>query len=285
MDNSEKRWVESGALYVVATPIGNLSDMTERAKQVLEEVDFVAAEDTRVSGKLLSVFGLHKSTVNYFEHNKMEMGEKIVSRLLGGESCAIVTDAGTPAVSDPGEQLVRLAHEKGVKVVPIPGACAAIAALCASGLPSARFTFEGFLPRNNKERKQRLEECSTERKVMIFYEAPHRFGKTLSEMLDVFGDRRIFIARELTKINEELIHTTLSEAVNLFSEKEPKGEFVFIVNGANNNEDNLFWESLTIHEHVEFYVQSGFSSMDAIKQVAKDRGVAKNEIYKTIMKK
>lgn len=280
--SSASGWVEPSCLYVVATPIGNLSDMTARAKEVLAEVDFVAAEDTRVSGKLMSLFGIHKSTVNYFEHNKAEMGKKIISRLLGGESCAIVTDAGTPAVSDPGEDLVKLAHENGIKVVPIPGACAAIAALCASGFPSTRFTFEGFLPRVGKEKKKRLEECATENKVMIFYEAPHRFSKTLAEMLEAFGDRRIFIAREITKLNEELITTTLSEAVDMYTEKEPKGEFVFIVEGASAKSADNFWQDMDIPSHVSFYTDKGMSSMDAIKQVSKDRCVAKNEIYKAV---
>ncbi len=281
------KWVESGALYVVATPIGNLSDISERALAVLREVDFIAAEDTRVSGKLLSLLlpGVKKSIVNYFEHNKGVMGEKVTERLLNGESCAIVTDAGTPAVSDPGEDLVRLAHEKGVKVVPIPGSCAAVTALSASGMPSVRFTFEGFLPRDGKEKKERLEECASEKRTMIFYEAPHRIAKTLAEMKEYFGDRRLFIARELTKLNEELYTTTLSEALSAFESKEPKGEFVLVIEGKKENADDAFWKSMTIEEHVDFYTEKGLSSMDAIKQTAKDRGVAKNQIYKAVMKK
>lgn len=292
MDNAdlisaEEKWVEKGVLYVVATPIGNLSDITVRALSVLRGVDFIAAEDTRVSGKLVSVLlpGTKKSIVNYFEHNKGTMGKKIIERISGGESCAIVTDAGTPAISDPGEELVRLAHESGVKVVPIPGSCAAVSALCASGMPSVRFTFEGFLPRESKEMKERLEECASEKRTMIFYEAPHRIAKTLSSMLEHFGDRKLFIARELTKLNEELYTTTLSEALSEFTEKEPKGELVLVIEGKKNSTDDAFWNEMTVSEHVDFYIDKGLSSMDAIKQAAKDRGVAKNEIYKAVMKK
>lgn len=288
LDNNEavsSKWVEAGTLYVVATPIGNLSDFTERAREVLAGVDFVAAEDTRVSGKLMSLFGIKKGTVNYFEHNKKEMGSRIVERLKSGESCAIVTDAGTPAISDPGEELVRLCHENGVKVVPVPGACAAISALCASGMNSVRFSFEGFLPRDNKERSQRLEECAQDKHTMIFYEAPHRIVKTLTDMLDAFGDRELFVAREITKINEELFLTTISGALEVFSQKEPRGELVLVVGGASNQESDCFWSEMSIGRHVEFYVEKGLSQMDAIKLCAKDRHVAKNEIYKAVMKK
>lgn len=270
-------------LYVVATPIGNLSDMTERGKRILSEVDFVAAEDTRISGKLLSLYGIKKPIVNYFEHNKAEMGEKIAARLLGGESCAIVTDAGTPAISDPGEELCALCHERGICVVPIPGCSAAITALSASGMPSRRFTFEGFLPRDKKEQEEALSECINEKRTMIFYEAPHRLRKTLDTFLSVFGDRKICLAREITKLNEEIVRTTLKDAVEVYKEKEPRGEYVIIIEGAKNTGSDSFWKDLTVEAHVEFYISQGLSKMDAIKKAAKDRGVPKNDIYKEMI--
>lgn len=270
-------------LYVVATPIGNLSDMTERGKRILSEVDFIAAEDTRISGKLIGLYGIKKPLVNYFEHNKAEMGERIVSRLLAGESCAIVTDAGTPAVSDPGEDLCKLCHEKGIRVVPIPGCSAAITALSASGMPSRRFTFEGFLPREKKEQKELLEELQNEKRTMIFYEAPHRLKRTLDAFLEAFGDREICMAREITKLNEEIIKTTLSEAVRIYTEKEPRGEYAIIIAGTTDVDTDCFWKCMDISEHVEFYISGGLSKMEAIKKTAKDRGVPKNEIYKEMI--
>ncbi len=279
-DNKE---VQPRTLYVVATPIGNLSDMTERGKRILSEVDFVAAEDTRISGKLLSLYGIKKPLVNYFEHNKTEMGEKIVSRLADGETCAIVTDAGTPAISDPGEELCALCHKNGIKVVPIPGCSAVISALSASGLPSRRFTFEGFLPREKKEMNEILEECKTEKRTMIFYEAPHRLCKTLDAFYSAFGDRRICLARELTKLNEEIFRTTLKSSIELYKEKEPRGEYVIIIEGTKDNSAESFWKNMSVKEHVEFYIVSGLSKMDSIKSVAKDRCVPKNDIYKEMI--
>lgn len=285
--NTEKDEITKEAqprtLYVVATPIGNLSDMTERGKRILSEVDFVAAEDTRISGKLLNLYGIKKPLVNYFEHNKSEMGEKIISRLLGGECCAIVTDAGTPAISDPGEELCDLCHKSGINVVPIPGCSAAISALSASGLPSRRFTFEGFLPRDKKEAGEILEECKSEKRTMIFYEAPHRLCKTLDSIYCALGDRRICLAREITKLNEEIVRTTLSEAIGIYKEKEPRGEYVIIIEGAKERVSDVFWQNMTIREHVEFYIDGGLSKMDAIKKVAKDRNVPKNDIYKEMI--
>ncbi len=280
---NENKEAQPRTLYVVATPIGNLSDMTERGKKILSEVDFVAAEDTRISGKLLTLYGIKKPIVNYFEHNKSEMGEKIVSRLSGGESCAIVTDAGTPAISDPGEELCALCHENGINVVPIPGCSAVISALSASGMPSRRFTFEGFLPREKKEMTEILEECKNEKRTMIFYEAPHRLRKTLDAFYASFGDRSICLAREITKLNEEIFRTTLGEAIELYKEKEPRGEYVIIIEGAKKSQGEKFWESLTASEHVEFYISQGLSKMDAIKKTAKDRGVPKNDIYKEMI--
>lgn len=276
--------VNPGTLYVVATPIGNLSDMSERGKKILGAVDFIAAEDTRVSGKLLGLYGLKNSFVNYFEHNKAEMGEKITARLLAGESCAIVTDAGTPAVSDPGEELCDLCHKKGITVVPVPGCSAAITALCASGLPSRRFSFEGFLSRDNAEAREILEECKNEKRTMIFYEAPHRLKKTLETFREAFGDgRRVCLARELTKLNEEILRTTLGDAVKTYETKEPRGEYVIVIEGKTSEDGAEFWKDLSVCEHVDFYIAQGMPKMDAIKQTAKDRGVPKNSIYKELL--
>ena len=273
--------IEKNTLYVVATPIGNLSDISERAKKVLSEVDFVAAEDTRVSGLLLSHFGIKKSILNYFEHNKKVAGEKVVSEILSGKSCALVSDAGTPAISDPGTELCEYARKNGIKVVPIPGACAAISALSASGFDSRRFIFEGFLPQDSSK-EDILTSVTNEKRTVIFYEAPHRLAKTLREFYDAWGEREICLARELTKINEEFLFTTLSEAIEYYSEKDPRGEYVIIVKGVNDKSE-AFWEKLTVEQHVAFYQDKGLSKMDAIKMCAKDRGVPKNNIYKQMI--
>lgn len=272
--------IEKGCLYVVGTPIGNLSDITERAKYVLSNVSFVAAEDTRVSGKLLSVLGIKNSFVSYHEHNKNVAGKAILERLLAGEAGAIVTDAGIPAISDPGEDLVRLCKESGVKVIPVPGACAFVTALSASGFASRRFSFEGFLPTDKSERAEVLEDYKNDTKTVIFYEAPHRLVKTLELMYEAWGDRKICLARELTKLNEEILVTTFSEALGMYEEKEPRGEYVLIVAGAEKKNSESFFENMTIEEHVEFYENQGMRKMDAIKACAKDRGLAKNEVYK-----
>ena len=274
---------EKSALYVVATPIGNLADITDRAKKVLAEVDFIAAEDTRVSGILLSKFNIKKSIINYFEHNKKAAGKRIVEELSAGKSCALVTDAGTPAISDPGTELCAQVRENGFKVIPIPGACAAVAALSASGFDSRRFIFEGFLPQNG-EKELVLSSLVNEKRTVIFYEAPHRLKKTLAEFSEALGrcERRICLARELTKINEEFIITTLSEAEAIYSDKEPRGEYVIIIEGTKNDGEK-FWENLSVAEHVTFYTEKGLSKMDAIKACAKDRGVPKNSIYKEML--
>ena len=272
--------IERGALYVVGTPIGNLSDITERAKYVLANVNFVAAEDTRVSGKLLSCFDIKNSFVSYHEHNKAQAGKQIVERLQTGETGAIVTDAGIPAISDPGEDLVKLCHENGIKVIPVPGACAFVTALSASGFPSRRFSFEGFLPTDKKEMNEVLDDYKNDRKTVIFYEAPHRLVKTLETMYSAWGNRKICIARELTKLNEEFLVTSLEDALEMYKSKEPRGEYVLIVGGAEQNESANFFENMTIEEHVEFYEKQGLRKMDAIKACAKDRGVPKNEVYK-----
>jgi len=275
----ERNKTEGGALYLVATPIGNMADISERAVKVLSEVDFVAAEDTRNSGLFLSRLGLKKPLVTYFEHNKATAGPEIVERLLAGESCALVTDAGTPAISDPGEDLVRLCAAAGVTVHPVPGCCAGISALSVSALPTARFIFEGFLPVSGKERRERLEELSGNKLTSILYEAPHRLIKTLADLTAACGgDRRISVCRELTKLNEEVIRGTLDDVSAHFAETEPRGEFVLILEGGTPAGSTGF-DSLTVREHVDSYIGRGFSEKEAIKAVARDRGVHKNEIY------
>ncbi len=277
----EKNKIEQGVLYLVATPIGNLSDLSERAIKVLSGVDFIAAEDTRNTAKLLSCFGISKPLVSYYQHNRTERGEQICKRLLEGEACALVTDAGTPAISDPGEDLVRLCGEKGIKVTFVPGACAAIAALALSGLFTGRFAFEGFISGAKGERRQRLEALSGEERTLIFYEAPHHLKETLADFYVAFGDRKITLCRELTKINEEIIRTTLSKAVEYYNDIAPRGEFVLIVEGQRASEQ--FWADMTPAEHVKFYIDGGMTKNEAVKAAAKDRGVPKNEIYKTVI--
>jgi len=278
----EKNKVEKSTLYLVATPIGNLSDITYRAVKVLSEVDFIAAEDTRNTPKLLSKYNIKKPLVSYFEHNKREKGEYIVSRLQAGESCALVTDAGTPAISDPGEDLVVLCRERGIKVVSIPGACAAITALTLSGLPTRRFCFEGFLPSAKTERKQRLRELEAEKRTIIIYEAPHRLLSTLDDIYAALGDRKIALCRELTKINEETDFTTVSAAIASYKEKQPRGEYALVIDGAAENTGKEF--DMCVQEHVEMYISQGMSKMDAIKAAAKDRGVPKSQVYAEINK-
>ena len=285
MEQNEKNKVEASTLYLVGTPIGNLADMTERAKKVLSEVDFIAAEDTRNSMKLLSCFGIHAELVSYYEHNKRESGQRIVSRLLGGESCAIITDAGMPAISDPGEDLVRLCSEAGVTVRVVPGASASVSALALSGLPTARFAFEGFLPAQKSDRRKRLDGLKNEERTMIFYEAPHKLRATLDDMLDAFGkDRRIALCRELTKLNEDTERTTLEGAVATYKEREPRGEYVLVIEGGSgeSSEDNPLL-SLSPEDHVAHYEELGMKRMDAIKAAAKDRGMSKSDLYKILL--
>ena len=281
----EKNRVEGGKLYLVATPIGNLADLSERAVKVLSEVDFIAAEDTRNSMRLLSHLEIHKPMVSYFEHNKRERGEQILARLQNGESCALITDAGTPAISDPGEDLVALCAEHGVSVTSVPGAVASITALTVSGLPTGRFCFEGFLSTNKAERRQRLEELKSEPRTMLFHEAPHKLKNTLEDFRRAFGDdRRIAICRELTKLNEEVLRMTLAEAAEYYKTTEPRGEYVLVIDGAVQDTSAVaFWADMDIPTHVSHYVSLGMSKMDAIKQAAKDRGVAKNEVYKMVL--
>ena len=283
-EGEEKNRIIGGTLYLVTTPIGNLSDLSERAKKVLAGVDFVAAEDTRNSSKLLSIFGIKKPMVSYYEHNKRERGEVICARLEAGESCALVTDAGMPGISDPGEDIVKLCAERGIRVTAVPGPCAAMTALTLSGLFTARFAFEGFLTTNRGERTKRLQALKTDDRTLIFYEAPHKLKATLADLFEAFGDRKISLCRELTKLNEEIIRTRLSDAVRLYDEREPRGEYVLIVEGASEAESlsEAFWQGITVAEHVEHYISAGLSKMDAVKACAKDRGVPKNEIYREV---
>lgn len=274
----------AGTLYVVPTPIGNMSDITARAKETLEKVHFIAAEDTRVSGRLLQLLDIHSSLVSYHEHNKEKSGKAIVNRLLDGEDCALVTDAGTPAVSDPGEDLVRKCRKAGINVVALPGPCAAITALSASGMPSGRFSFEGFLPQSNKEREEYLRSVCKDTRTMIFHVSPHDTEKDLTDLIAFLGNREAVLAKEITKINEKYFPLTLSQIKEGFNSGEinPKGEFVLIVHGYEADETDMFWADMTVTQHFEYYVNMGLSKMDATKAVAKDRGVPKNEIYKEL---
>ena len=276
----EKNKTMPRTLYLVATPIGNLADISERAIKVLSEVDFIAAEDTRNTQRLLTYFGINRPLVSYHEHNKASCGEKLVERILAGESCALVTDAGTPAISDPGADLVSLCAERGVTVSSIPGACASIVALTLSALATERFCFEGFLPVPNKERKKRLDALIKEERTILFHEAPHKLRTTLDDMRKAFGDdRKITLCRELTKLNEEVIRTTLGGACAIYEEREPKGEYVLVLEGSSAT-DTLPETELTIEAQVEYYINNGMSKMDAIKATAKSRGIPKNDVYK-----
>ena len=280
--SQEKNAIVGGTLYLVATPIGNLADLSERAVKVLSEVDFIAAEDTRNTQKLLSVLSISKPMVSYFEHNKRERGEQIIERLQSGESCALVTDAGTPAVSDPGADLVVLCAERGVNVTSIPGCCAAITALTLSALPTGRFTFEGFLSTNKAERREHLDSLKGEKRTMILHEAPHKLRATLQDLAAAFGgERRISLCRELTKLNEEVVRTTLQGAIALYEQKEPRGEYVLVIEGAAEDakQENAFWQNMSVPEHVQYHMDAGMSQKDAIKAAAKERGVHKSEVY------
>ena len=280
----DKNRIEGGTLYLVATPIGNLDDLSLRAIKVLTGVDFIAAEDTRNSAKLLAYLGISKPMVSYHEHNRRERGPRIVERLRSGESCALITDAGTPAISDPGEDLVSLCAAEGVTVTGVPGCCAGIDALTLSGLPTARFCFEGFLSVNKSERKQQLARLAKEDRTMLLHEAPHKLRGTLADLLDTLGgERRVSLCRELTKRNEDVHRTTLSEAVAFYQSHDPRGEYVLVVEGGTAVIAESFWQGLTIPEHVSHYIAQGMRKNDAIKAAAHDRGVSKNEIYQQVL--
>lgn len=272
----------SGTLTLVGTPIGNLSDFSPRAVQALEECDFIAAEDTRVSLVLLNHFGIRKPLVSYFEHNKRERGEMICQKLLDGENAVLVTDAGMPAISDPGEDLVALCHEKGIPVTVVPGPSAVVTALAVSGMPSGRFTFEGFLSVSRRSRREHLDEIRDERRTMIFYEAPHKLLSTLEDMLAALGNRRICLVRELTKLHEEIFRTTLAEAVAHYRETPPRGEFVLIVEGAQKKEE----APVSLEDAVQLarcrMDKEGLSASMAAKAVAAETGLKKGDIYKAL---
>ena len=269
----------SGTLYLVATPIGNLGDFSPRAQETLAQADFIAAEDTRVSLKLLNHFGIRKPLVSYHEHNQASAGQAILQRLLSGESCALVTDAGTPAVSDPGEGLVRLCALAGVPVIAIPGCCAAVNALAVSGLPTGRFCFEGFLPMSKKERRERLAALQTEERTMLFHEAPHKLRSTLLDLRDAFGpDRRLSLCRELTKLHEETLRLTLGEAVAYYGTAEPKGEFVLVLEGAPQRERS----EVSLEAAAAMVLrrrEEGEKLKDAVKEVAQHTDLPRNELY------
>lgn len=282
VSSEDKNAVIGGVLYLVATPIGNLSDLSERALKVLSDVDFIAAEDTRNTGSMLARFEISKPMISYFEHNKRERGEIIADRLESGESCALVTDAGTPAISDPGEDIVRLCAERGIPVSSIPGCCAAVTALTLSGLPTSRFAFEGFLSTAKSERDERLTELQNEVRTMIFYEAPHKLKNTLADLYKYFGDRKISLCRELTKINEEVCRTTIYEAIKIYEEKDPRGEYVLVVGGADKKKAQEEYPADPV-EHVKALMDSGMKKMEAVKTAAKLRGEDKNDIYKLVL--
>ena len=273
----------AGTLYLVATPIGNLGDFSPRGVETLERADFIAAEDTRVSMKLLNHFGIKKPLVSYHEHNRASAGQTILARLLAGETCALVTDAGTPAISDPGEDLVRLCGENNIAVEAIPGCCAAICALAVSGLPTGRFTFEGFLPANKKERRTALLRLQGEERTMVFHEAPHKLRATLSDMAEILGDRPVALCRELTKLHEETLRTTLSAAVALYAEREPRGEYVLVVAGARPMEE----PAVTLEEgvsRVQCLREDGIKMKEAVRSVAGQTALNKNELYDAVLK-
>lgn len=275
-----------GKLYLVATPIGNLGDFSPRACEVMREVDFIAAEDTRVTHKLLTALGLPpRPMVSYYEHNRRQRGEEVLRRLLAGESCALVTDAGMPAVSDPGEDLVALAAENGIEVLPVPGCCAAVCGLAASGLPTGRWCFEGFLSVNKKARREHLDALKDEKRTMIFYEAPHKLRATLDDLRSAFGDgRRIALSRELTKLHEQTLRCTLAEAAAYFAENAPRGEFVLTVEGAPDaapaDEDARMEEALC---EVSRRTAAGETRKDAVKAVSASMGVKKNALYQRVI--
>ena len=280
----EKNPVLGGTLYLVGTPIGNLADISERAKKVLSEVDIIAAEDTRVAGKLLSCLGIRGELISYYEHNRAERGREIVSHLLAGKSCALVTDAGMPAVSDPGQDLVKLCAEENIPVTAVPGPCAAITAVALSGLDVDKFFFEGFLPRQSKEKRERLELIAMIPATVILYEAPHRIKTTLKELYAALGNRKCALCRELTKLNEEIIRTDLAAAAELYDSAEPRGEYVIVIEGSDGSKLTASSEkeeltALNPEEHVAHYENAGKKRMDAIKAAAADRGMTKSELY------
>ena len=277
----------AGILYLCATPIGNLQDMTPRVVETLKEVDLIAAEDTRNSIKLLNHFEIKTPMTSYHEYNKVEKAVYLIEQLQQGKNIALITDAGTPAISDPGEVLVRMCHKENITVTSLPGACALITALTLSGLNTRRFCMEGFLPSDKKEKKDILEELKSESRTMIVYEAPHRLTKTLAELYEVLGDREIALCRELTKKFESVLKMTLKEAMAYYEENEPRGEYVLVIEGKSREEKKQEmieeWEKMSIEEHMAFYENQGVDHKEALKKVAKDRGVGKRDIYQYLI--
>lgn len=269
----------SGILYLCATPIGNLGDISARCVEIFENVDIIACEDTRRTLQLLNHFGIKKQLTSYHEHNKAEKGEIIVNMLKSGKNVALVSDAGTPAISDPGEDLVKLCIKNELNVTSVPGPVAAVNALILSGLSTSRFSFEGFLSVNKRHRFEHLESVKNDTHTLIFYEAPHKLKRTLADMLEILGNRRLALVRELTKIHEEVIHTDLESAQSLYSENSPKGEFVLVIEGAAEVETENFWDTLSVSEHIDFYINDGLKKTEAIKKVAKERGLLRHDVY------
>ena len=278
----------SGKLYLCATPIGNLEDITFRAIKVLESVDLIAAEDTRHTRKLLTHYGIKAKLTSYHEHNKYEKADELVQKMLDGAAIALVTDAGTPGISDPGEELVKKCYEAGIEVTSLPGASALVVALSMCGLSSRRFVFEGFLPAEKKERKEALARLQEETRTIVLYEAPHHVLDTLRELEKTLGARSIRILRELTKIHESVLAFSLPEAIRYFEETEPKGEMVLVIEGKDPeeilSESRKEWEKVSMAEHVQHYLMQGLSEKDAMKQVAKDRGISKRDVYDEVKK-
>lgn len=278
---------KTGTLYLCATPIGNLEDMTFRAVRMLSEVDLIAAEDTRNSIRLLNHFDIHTPMTSYHEYNKIEKGRSLVGRLLEGQDIALITDAGTPGISDPGEELVRMCMDAGILVTSLPGACACVTALTISGLSTRRFCFEAFLPADKKERKQILEELKEETRTIVLYEAPHRLKRTLEELCEALGDRKVSLCRELTKKYETVLSMRLTEACAYYEQTEPRGEYVLVLEGRSRasieEEQQKAYEALPIREHMKRYESQGMDRKEAMKQVAKDRGVPKREIYQALL--
>lgn len=278
----------AGILYLCATPIGNLEDMTFRVIRILKEVDLIAAEDTRNSIKLLNHFEIKTPMTSYHEYNKVDKARVLVEKLLLGQNIALITDAGTPGISDPGEELVRQAHEAEVTVTSLPGCCACVAALTLSGLPTRRFAFEAFLPQEKKEQRLVLEEMKDEQRTMIVYEAPHRLVKTLKLLLEILGERRLTVCRELTKKHETVFLTTISEAIAYYTEQEePRGECVLVIEGKSRQETireaQEKWKEMGVEEHVRYYMEQGFEKKEAMKKTAADRGMTKREVYKEML--
>lgn len=280
---------DQGKLYLVATPIGNLEDITLRALRTLKEVDLIAAEDTRQTLKLLNHFEISKSMTSYYEHNKIEKGNYLIAQLLEGKNIALVSDAGSPGICDPGEDLVRLAIQNGIEVTMIPGPVAAVMGLVISGQPTGRFVFEGFLPMNKRTRKERILSVKDEIRTLVYYEAPHKLLYTLKDLYEVLGDRNVSLTRELTKRYEQVIRCTLSQAIEKYSLESPKGEFVLIIEGANEKllQENTVkqWENISLEEHVKIYIEQGMDKKDAIKKVASDRDISKRDVYNSLIGK